>query len=74
MSVIRNNQRPESTFKKKSNYICYHAVCESVSMGGSLTGHVGTDENYADLDTKVLYDVKRRFRVSNLIYDIYDYL
>ena len=72
MSVIRNNQRPESTFKKKSNSICYHAVCESVSMCGSLTGHVGTDENYADLDTKVLYGVRDRFRVSNFLYNIYD--
>ena len=27
MSVIHNTQRPESTLKKKkSNYICYHAV------------------------------------------------
>ena len=33
MSVIHNTQRPESTLKKKSNCICYHAVRESVAMG-----------------------------------------
>jgi hypothetical protein len=26
MSVIHNTQRPESTLKKKSNSICYHAI------------------------------------------------
>ena len=34
MSVIHNTQKPESMLKKKSNSICYHAVCESVAMGG----------------------------------------
>ena len=53
MSVIHNTQRPESTLKKKSNSICYHAVRESVAMGESLTGHIATTENPADLATKV---------------------
>ena len=30
MSVIHNIQRPESTLRKKSNSICYHAVRELV--------------------------------------------
>ena len=33
MSVIHNTQIPESTLRKKSNSICYHAVRESVAMG-----------------------------------------
>ena len=33
MSVIYNTSRPESTMKKKSNSICYHAVRESVASG-----------------------------------------
>ena len=32
MLVIHNNQRPDSTLKKKINSIFYHAVCESVAM------------------------------------------
>ena len=72
MSVINKTQRPESTLKNKSNYICYHTVRESVVMGESLTWHVGTNENCADLATKVLYGGKRRFHVPNLLYDIYD--
>ena len=43
MSVIHNTQRPESTLKKKSNSICYHAICESVAIGDSLTVNVGTN-------------------------------
>ena len=72
MSVIHNTQSPESIFKKKSNYICYHAVCDSVAMGESLTRHVGINKNCADLATKVLYGGKRRCHVSKLLYDIYD--
>ncbi len=72
MSVIHNTQRPESTLKKKSNSIAYHAVRESVAMGESLTGHVGTNSNPADLATKVLYGRKRRNMVSKLLFNIYD--
>ena len=74
MFVINNTQRPDSTLKKKSNYICYHAVCESIAMGESLIGNVGTNKTCADLSTKVLYGGKHRFHVSNLPYEIYDYL
>ena len=72
MSVIHINLRPESTLKKKSNYICYHNFCESIATDESLTGHVSTNKNFADLATKVLYGGKRRFRVSNFLYEIYD--
>ena len=74
MLVIHNTQHPESTLKKKSNYICYHDICESVAMSASLTRHVGTNKNCADFATKVLYGGKRRFRVSNLLFNIYDNL
>jgi hypothetical protein len=33
MLIIHNTQQPKSMLKKKSNSICYHAVCESVAMG-----------------------------------------
>ena len=72
MSVIHNTQRPRSMLKKKSNSICYHAVRESVAMGESLTGYIRTNENVGDLATKVLYGQKRRYMVSQLLYDIYD--
>ena len=72
MSVIHNTQRPESTLKKKSHSLCYHAARESVAMGESLTGHIATDKNVADLLTKVLYGQKRKRIVGEILYDIYD--
>ena len=63
MSVICNTQRLDSMLKKESNYICYHAVRESVAMGESLTEHFGTKTNCADLAMKVLYGGKCKFYV-----------
>ena len=54
MSVIHNMQHLESTLKKKSNEICYHAIHKSVAMGESRTGHVATAENPANLATKII--------------------
>ena len=71
MSVIHNTQRPESTLKKKSNSICYHAVRESVAMGESLTGHISTHENPADLATKIIPGGRKRdYLVSMILYDL----
>ena len=39
MSVINNTQHPESTLRKKSNLICYHAVRELVATGESFWTH-----------------------------------
>ena len=72
MLVMHNSSKPESVLRKKSNSVCYHAVHESVAMGESLVGHVPSKENVADLLIKVLYGHKRRYLVSNILYDIYD--
>ena len=72
MSIIHNTQRPESTLKKKSNSVCYHAVRESVVMKEVLTSHISTNHNYADLLPKVLYGQKRRNCVEGIMYDLYD--
>ena len=55
MSVITNVSKPESTFKKMSNSICYHAVREAVAMGKALVVYIPTKKNLADLFTKMLY-------------------
>ena len=69
MSVIHNTQRPDSTLKKKSNSIAYHAVRDSVAMGKLLTGHMATNSNVADLATKVLSGKKRWCMVNRLHID-----
>ena len=67
MSVIYNTQRPESTLKKKSNSIAYHACRESVVMGESKTGHVSSVNNPADLCTKVLPGGEKRNRAIDMV-------
>ena len=74
MSVIHNTQRPESVLKKKSNSICYHAIREAVAMGECLTTHIRTENNPADICTKVLPGgQKRNHLISLILYDICDY-
>ena len=71
-SVVNNTSRPESVLRKKSNSVCYNAVHESVALEESLVGYISSTKNVADLMTKVLYGQKRRYLVSNILYDIYD--
>ena len=73
MSTIHNTQCPESQLKKKSNSICFHAVREAAAMGEVLTGHVKTDENPADLLTKVVGGGQHRKNLVQVYqYDIHD--
>ena len=72
MSVVTNSQKPESTLNKKSNSICYHAVRESVAMGESLVAHVRSEDNLADLLTKIITGEKRKGFVRQILMDIYD--
>jgi len=55
MSVVTNMSKPELTLKKKSNLICYHALCEAAAMDEALVAHIPTKKNLADLFTKVLH-------------------
>jgi hypothetical protein len=74
MLVIHNTQRPESTLKKKSNVICYHAVRESVAMGECITGHVASVDNPADIATKVIPGGQNRSHLIRLLlYDLADF-
>ena len=72
MSVIQNTQRPESTLRNKSNYICYYAVCDYVAMVETNTAHIYTHDNGYDLLTKVLYGAKRKNIVGKFMHDSYD--
>ena len=67
MSVIQNTQKLESILNKKSNYICYHAVRERVTMGETLMAHIFVYEKYTDLTTKVLSGViKMNCLITNI--------
>jgi hypothetical protein len=67
MSVIHNTQRPESMLKKKSAAICYQFMRESVTMGESLTGHIHSEDNPADICTKVIAGGAKRDKLTDCI-------
>lgn len=73
MSVIHNTSKPESTLKKKSLSICYHAVREAVAMGECLVAHIPTKNNLADLLTKILSGNGRRRLINRFMFDLYDH-
>jgi hypothetical protein len=71
LSVIANSSRPESLLKKKSNAIVYQAVKEACTMKEILICYVKTDDNIANIMTKVLPSGERRDTlVEQLLYDI----
>ena len=73
MSVIHNTQKPESTLKKKNHAICYHFVREAAAMNEIRTAHVGTDNNPADIATKIIpAGRKRDHLVSLILWDLVD--
>ena len=51
---------PKSTLKRKHNSIAYHRNRECVAAGTVIVGKVDTDNNVADLGTKVLPLPKRK--------------
>ena len=52
LAVIRNASQPESTIKKKHNYVCYHAVRKSGAMGEIVCIHEASISNPAGIATK----------------------
>ena len=71
--VVNNATKLESTLKKKSNSICYHAIRESVSMDESRVTHIPTTQNCADLATKIIPGgMKKNALISQVIYDVAD--
>ena len=73
MSVIHNTQHLESTLKKKSNSFFYHAIRESVAMKESLTGHVPSVDNLADICTNFFPGrTKRNHLIGKVLHDLYE--
>ncbi len=71
-SQVTNSTVPESTLKKKSHSICYHAIRELVAMGESRITHFGTGENLSDPLTRMTFGAKCHQLLGNVLYDIYD--
>ena len=72
-SVLANTTTPDSTLKKKSQSVAYHYVREGVARDEWRTTYINTNDNEADLLTKVLPSGEKRKRfVGNLLHHIFD--
>ena len=71
-SVLANTTIPESTLKKKRQSLCYHFVREGVACDEWRTAYLNTNENEANLLTKILGGVKRKTFVRNLLHHVYE--
>ena len=70
--VLANTTMPESTLKKKSSSLAYLLTREGVAIHDWTTYYVNTNENEADLLTKVLpFGAKRRKFVRKVLMHIY---
>ena len=58
-SVTKNATVPASTLSKKHNSICYHKVGECVASGWISIAWIKSQNNLADLFTKVLPRITR---------------
>jgi hypothetical protein len=73
MSVIHNTQKLESTLKKKSNSICYHYIRECIAMGEALTSHICSEDNPANICSKlILGGEKRNCILRNIMHFVGD--
>ena len=71
-SVLVNCTIPDSTLKKKSQSIAYHFVREGSARDEWRASYVSTNENEADLLTKMLpCGEKRKNFVRKLLHHIY---
>ena len=66
-SVVLNCSVPESSLKKKHHSINYNYVRECVAAGIGLVYKVDSNENLADLFTKVLDREKRKKLVQIIL-------
>jgi hypothetical protein len=70
---IHNTQRPKSMLKNKSKSICYHVARELSAMVECIMAHVYSENNPADMCTKVIpAGMKRRHLVGMLLFDLCD--
>ena len=68
-AVYKNATNRESQLRKKHNSICYHKVKESIAAGYLMVFKENSDTNLADIVTKSLNAVKRRFLISLIMLD-----
>ena len=72
ISVIHNTSKLKSILKKKCDAITYQAAHGSMTMRESWARHIRSEDDPANLLTKVVTRQKSKHLVSLVLYDIYD--
>ena len=67
-AVYQNTVVPESTLKKKHHSIAYHRCREAVAACTVKIAKQGTEKNLADLFTKRMTAIRRRFLLERWTY------
>jgi len=67
-TVVKNSTIPSSTLQKKHNAICYHCVREAVAAKILRIAYIPTDQNLADMFTKILGATKLKSFIQKILY------
>ena len=67
-SVVQNSTKVESTLKKKHLSVCYHRVRESCARRAIRLAYEKTENNLADVCTKVQTSYRKRKKIRSIIY------
>ena len=67
-SVVKNATRPESTLKKKHVAVAYHRVREAQAAGIVRIAHESSENNLADILTKLLSGIKLHTMIQRLLF------
>ena len=67
-SVVKNATRPESTLKKKHVAVAYHRVREAQAAGIVQIAHESSENNLADILTKLLSGIKLHTMIQRLLF------
>ena len=65
-SVVNCSNKPEARLSKKHNQICFHTVREAAAMSEIRVGKEPTETNLADLFTKMLHTMRRRWLLQGI--------
>jgi len=67
-NIMKNSTIPSSTLQGKHNAICYHYVREAVTSNIMKIAHIPSEQNLADMFTKMLGATKLHVLCQQILY------
>jgi len=66
--TVKISTVPSSTLQKKHNAICYHFVRESVAAEIMRIAYIPSEENLADMFTKIVGATKLKSMIQHILH------